>query len=282
MNDILVESIKSFLAEVNVVINGLLSGLIVTGLWPEKEVPLLASILEGLSGICFSLGVSLIVLKFLKKGFDVYILQTDGDAEADPLGLLVNFTRALAIAIGFPTLYKWMADATEETINAMLAVENMSLASMVTDAYMGIDSLLKASLNLIFMVMLIMLAYQMIKRGLEIYVLRIGVPIACVGLIENDRGAFKAYSQKFFQSMFAVIVQIVLLKVGLLLMATATGDLVADILQLLFAIAVLGLAFGMPKLLAEFTTNMSGGGGGLNTVYSGARMAQMAKGLFKR
>ena len=55
--------------------------------------------------VVFSFGVALIVLKFLKKGFDIYIGWDAGDPDSDPLGLLVNFFRALIIAIGFPVLY---------------------------------------------------------------------------------------------------------------------------------------------------------------------------------
>jgi hypothetical protein len=32
-------------------------------------------------------------LKFLKKGFETYVLWTEGDADADPLLLLTNFLK---------------------------------------------------------------------------------------------------------------------------------------------------------------------------------------------
>ena len=63
-----------------------------------------------------------------------------------------------------------------------------------------------------------MLYIQFLTRGLEILILRIGLPLACVGLMDNDNGIFRSYIQKFFQSTMAVLVQIVLAKLGVALM----------------------------------------------------------------
>lgn len=70
--------------------------------------------------VFFGLGISLIVLKFLKKGFETYILWTEGDADADPLLLLTNFFKALAVAVSFPVLYIWLADIVDKLTNKLL------------------------------------------------------------------------------------------------------------------------------------------------------------------
>ena len=46
-----------------------------------------------LKALILSLAISLIVLKFLKKGFDMYILWTDGEADTPPLTYIVYFIR---------------------------------------------------------------------------------------------------------------------------------------------------------------------------------------------
>lgn len=40
---------------------------------------------QSLFDIVFGFGVSLIVLKFLKKGFETYVLWSDGDADEEPI-----------------------------------------------------------------------------------------------------------------------------------------------------------------------------------------------------
>ena len=71
--------------------------------------------------IFFSFGISVIVLKFLKKGFDTYVGWTDGDADAD---------------VCFPTLYNLLADVVTELTDQLLvaigAGTSMDFGALVT------------------------------------------------------------------------------------------------------------------------------------------------------
>ena len=58
-----------------------------------------------LKALILTLAISLIVLKFLKKGFDMYIMWTDGEADTPPLTYIVYFIRAIATAVCFSILY---------------------------------------------------------------------------------------------------------------------------------------------------------------------------------
>jgi hypothetical protein len=110
-------------------------------------------------------------------------------------------------------------------------------------------------------------------RGLEIMILRIGVPLACAGLLDNDRGVFKAYSQKFIQSTLAVVVQISLSKLGVGLMLN---------MHVFWGVACMILAIRTPKFLGDFLITTGGGGGGaVNNVYHSVRLVQMARNLVK-
>ena len=63
-----------------------------------------------LKALILTLAISLIVLKFLKKGFDMYIMWTDGEADTPPLTYIVYFIRAIVVAISFSVLYDWIID----------------------------------------------------------------------------------------------------------------------------------------------------------------------------
>lgn len=91
--------------------SNILSGLVPMTLHAEQYMKTLigANGFMDVFSIFSGLGISLIVLKFLKKGFETYILWTEGDADADPLLLLTNFFKALAVAVSFPVLYEWLA-----------------------------------------------------------------------------------------------------------------------------------------------------------------------------
>lgn len=49
----------------------------------------------------YNVGVSLMILKFLKKGYEIYVMGTDGDPDMDPLQLVTNFIKAMVVAVGF-------------------------------------------------------------------------------------------------------------------------------------------------------------------------------------
>ena len=83
---------------------------------------------------------------------------------------------------------------------------------------------------LIVSVLYILIYFQNLGRGVEMLVLRFGLPFACIGLLNADGGAFKGYIQKMIKVAFTVIVQLMLLKFSLILLesrhlilALATG-----------------------------------------------------------
>ncbi|MDK2798969.1 MAG: hypothetical protein PWQ70_588 [Clostridiales bacterium] len=225
--------------------------------------------------IFFGFGVSLIVLKFLKKGFEQYILWTEGDADSDPLILLTGFFKALAIAVSFPTLYGWLAEIIEELTDQLINSISNGMETDFTSFITGISSagLFTAIVSLIFFICLFLLYLQFLSRGLEIFILRVGLPLACVGLMDSDNGVFRTYIQKFFQSTLAVLVQIVLAKMGVALMLNT---------HVFWGLAALLLALRTPRFLQEFIIVSGGHGGGIGTVYQSVRLVQIAKGAIRR
>lgn len=56
----------------------------------------------------------LVVLKFVWKGFQVYVLWRDGDSEVSPHHFLIGVAAALIISLAFPTLYNIAAGVTAD------------------------------------------------------------------------------------------------------------------------------------------------------------------------
>ena len=259
-------------------VDTLLEGIVPMALHAEDYLDTLLGTngISGIFDIFFALGVSLIVLKFLKKGFERYILWTEGDADRDPLILLTGFFKALAVAISFPTMYSWLAevisDLTSQLITTIAGDMKTDFSLIVT----GISTagIFTGIISLIFFICFFMLYIQFLTRGLEILILRVGLPLACVGLMDNDNGVFRSYIQKFFQSTIAVVVQIVLAKLGVALMLNT---------HVFWGLAALILALRTPKFIQEFLIiSNSQSGGMMNKIYSSARIYQMGKAVFKK
>ena len=119
MEYILVLLIVALLNGAIAYIDGLMEGIIPLTLYAEQYMSTLAGVdlFQSLFDIVFGFGVSLIVLKFLKKGFETYVLWSDGDADEEPIAILTNFFKAMAVAICFPTMYDWLATIVEEMSN---------------------------------------------------------------------------------------------------------------------------------------------------------------------
>lgn len=236
------------------------------------------SMVSVLFDILLGFGVSLIILKFLKKGFECYVMWTDGDPDVEPTHLVIRFIQAIAVAVCFPVMYGWLAEITQnltdQLMTAIGTATNYDWQAWVN----GISSLglVTAIFGLIFVVCYFVLYFQFLMRGLEIMILRIGLPLACVGLLDNDKGVFKTYINKFFQSTLAVVVQICLCKLGVGMMMNVGVNM-----NIFWGIACIVLAIKTPRFLSEFMVPTGGGAGVINNVYHSVRLVGMAKGMIK-
>lgn len=210
--------------------------------------------------ILLGFGVSLIILKFLKKGFECYVMWTDGDPDSESVYLVTRFIQAVAVAVCFPVLYGWMADITTSLTDELLTAIGASTDYDWMAWVNGLSSagIVTAIFGLVFVISYFMLYFQFLMRGLEIMILRIGVPVACVGILDNDKGVFRNYMMKFFQSAFSVVVQIALCKLGVGMMMN---------MSMFWGIACIVLAIKTPRFLSEFMVP-AGGGGVVNNVYT--------------
>lgn len=237
------------------------------------------NVVDILFDIVLSFGVSLIILKFLKKGFACYVLWTDGDPDTEPTALVIRFMEAVAVAVSFPLLYGWLAEIVQEFIGELMAAVGTGTSYDWQAWVNGISSLglTTAIFGLIFVVCYFLLYFQFLMRGLEILILRIGMPMACVGLLDNDKGIFNTYLNKFFQSTLAVVIQIVLCKLGVGMMLNIGINM-----NVFWGLACMVLAIKTPAFLREFLVPTGGGAGGIiNNVYHSVRLVGMIKGIGK-
>lgn len=196
------------------------------------------------------------------------------DPDTDPLDLVTNFIRAMVVALSFPILYEWLATVVEDLTDKLLVTLSGSLDDSFAQGLMALASLnlFNAILSLVFFICFFLLYIQFLMRGFEILILRLGMPIACVGLIDSNKGVFAGYLNKFFQSTLSVVVQIALCKMALGLMING---------HIFWGIAGIMLSLKTPKFLQEVI--LTGGGGvSMNTVYHTTQMVKMVQGVLKK
>lgn len=225
----------------------------------------------------YGFACSLVILKFLFKGSHIYILWRDGDADVSPRDMLVGMLEAAAVMVCFPYLYEKLANICVAFAEGIMARLGVSLGLVIVPDLNLILSqgILTILILLVFVISVLVLWIQLIGRGFELLILRFGVPLASLGLLDSDMGLFKAYMQVFIKAALTVIVQIC---------AMALAIRVAGSFQFTNSLLALGIIFGAfkaPATLQQFLMPSAGGGGGLTQkAYSAAIVVRTLKGLF--
>lgn len=280
MEVILVLLIVAILNGAVILIDEMLADLVPMALYADQYMISSAgtSMVDVLFEIVLGFGVSLIILCFLKKGFECYVMWTDGDPDTEPINLIIRFIEAIAVAVCFPILYSWLAEITQNLTDELLVAIGASTNYDWQTWVNGISSLgiVTAIFGLIFIICYFILYFQFLMRGLEIMILRVGMPMACVGLLDNNKGVFAEYTKMFFKSMLTVMIQICLCKLGVGMMLNIGVNM-----NIFWGIACMVLAIKTPSFISQFIVPGESGGasGAINNVYHSVRLVSMAKSL---
>ena len=216
--------------------------------------------------VTYGVGISLIILKFLKKMFDVYVLWTDGDPDADPMLLMMNFIRAVGTALIFQWLYGLFVDICREITDTIIS----TISDNTNFTQEWITGLASGGI--------LILLFSFISRGIEMMIMVVGVPLACVGLLDNDKGIFKGYLNQIVKAFVTTIVQITLCKIGITLMLGATFTTTMNIVM---GIGCMISAISIPKLMREFLVPTGGDGKVGNTVFQSVHTVSLVKSILK-
>lgn len=266
---------------------------VITG-WFEN-----ANVLDDLLNFVLSIAVSIAIFKLLKKILEIYVTGTEGDDTESPFFLVVNFIRTMFAIFLYRPFFDWFVDiyktildkitviagVAKNTLNINIVAELNRLwrEKQLTD-FDTISGQIRALTNtsqgpynvtdiqapmnfnfliqvmwFILLVMILTLYIRLISRGVELYLIKLGFPIAAVGLMDNDKGIFKDYFMLFLQALTTIIVQIFLLNLALISMVAMQGNY--DIFSLSLSIAITSLAISTPELLSKFLVSSRGGSG---------------------
>ncbi len=207
--------------------------------------------------LVFQYAFVLLVLKFSWKLFNTYLLGTDGDADADPVVLLTNFIKAVAVSLCFGLLFTYLLNISSEIAKKVMSSLNLSVTTMgLVKVLINPKAAVKESLVLrlmmgIYTILAIVLRIKFVKNAIELVILRIGLAFSAVGLLDSDGGVFKPYIKKFFQICFAVLIQVACFK--------ASAYAVTQY-SFIWAFALISMAMTAPAFLQEFIMTNPGGG----------------------
>ena len=225
----------------------------------------------------FAIAYWFLLLKFAWKAFNIYTLGVDGDEDSDPMVLVTNLLKALAISVGFGVLFETCMNIASQILSAIIgslsanvSIDQIGWAILLSKVLgSGPLSLLLLIFATIYIILIIIINIALMIYEIQLVILRCGICFASAGLLDSDQGIFKPYIKKFFQISWSIILQVVCFKLSLLGLVNQ---------NLLAAIIAMGMAIKAPQFLSEFIMTNQGGGGKLQqALYSFSIMRSFAR-----
>lgn len=200
----------------------------------------------------------LLSLKVIYKGFNIYILYKDGDADTSPKEMLVSIVLAISAVALFPIIYDYISEfimwlITESSkLMFIRTEEKMSLIKIVSKFLLvGNTGIIETIGLLVFLVYVLVFWFQVVRRSVEMFILRMFFPLSCIGLVDSDGGMFKASTKLIIQNMMTIVIQYLCFNLSLLLIVNH---------HLLFAIGAVQAAINGPTLMQSLLANTGGSG----------------------
>lgn len=233
---------------------------------------------QNVEHIVYIFAMQFLILKFVKKLVDVYALQVDGDASADIVTLVINFCKAMVIAICFTVIWSWIYDIaydfTQQIIHAVpIHTKPSEILRQLRDSTSERTNDFSFVICPIIIVVYGILMLVQLKNGLDLWILRIGMPLACVGLMDSDQGVFKQYCRLILKCILTLVVQMFCVNAGLYVLSLA-GQTDNKYIFYIISIAMVITGFTTPKILSELLVPQNQGTGGkvMQAVYMGSML----------
>ena len=202
MVNAIVDLIQSFIGGSFDTLKGLLQNMANMVFYIEKELALASDGLQGFDfnnifRVVYVFASLLLIMIFIKKLIETYFFWQSGDPDTNPVQVVVRFIKAIVIMICFGWCYDIFITIMNEFLTALsngIVAPNQDIGTLLQSQMQG--GIFTAIACLFMLILLLSIIFQFITRGLEMLILRIAIPLACIGLINSDGGAFTGYTVK--------------------------------------------------------------------------------------
>lgn len=259
LTDMLVELIQNFISGAESTLNSLFNNMLNLVFFIERElmyIPENQSALginkidfNAIYQVVFNYATYLLVIVFIVKAVKTYFMMKEGDNEENPIHLVIGMLKAVIIMICFKEIYAIGVGVIGEFLNSILnimSVQTTNLSQALSDNIQG--GIFTAVACLVLLICWLLLICQFIMKGIELLVMRIGIPFASIGLLNSDEGVFPDYIRSFVMTAFTVIIQLALLNLSI---ATLLMN------KLIYGIAIAVVAVNTPMIMSKYMVKPS-------------------------
>ena len=256
MADMLVELIEKFIVGSEATLNSLFKSMVNLVFFIERELGCIKvssgnninfnSIYETI----FNYAIFMLVIVFIAKAIKIYFMMREGDAEQNPFHLAIGMLKAVIVMICFKEMYYIFVGIVQEFLNSILStmqVQGTNLSEILLGNMGG--GIFTAVACLVLLIVWLILICQFIMKGIEILVMRLGIPFAAIGLLNSDNGVFPEYIRNFLMTAFTLVVQLSLLNLSILTLING---------HLIYGIAIAVVSTNTPMILNKYMIRPNG------------------------
>lgn len=256
MADMLVELIEKFIGGSEATLNSLFNNMMNLVFFIERELGGI-TVADGkyinfnsIYETIFNYAIFLLVIVFITKAIKIYFMMREGDSEQNPFQLCIGMMKAVIVMICFKEVYYIFVGIVEEFLNSILntmQIQGTNLAEALTGNMGG--GIFTAVACLVLLIVWLILICQFIMKGIEILVMRLGIPFASIGLLNTDEGVFPEYIRSFLMTAFTLVVQLALLNLSILTLVNK---------HLIYGIAIAIVSVNTPMILGKYMIKPAG------------------------
>lgn len=249
----LVELIQNFISGSESTLNSIFNSMLNLVFFIERELmyipegdimPQAKIDFNAIYQVVFNFATYLLVIVFIAKAVKTYFMMREGDNEQNPIQLVIGMLKAVIVMICFKEIYTIGVGIVAEFLNSILNVmpiQNTNLAEALSSNIQG--GIFTAVACLVLLICWLLLICQFIMKGIELLVMRIGIPFASIGLLNSDGGVFPDYVRSFFMTAFTLVIQLALLNVSIITLLTN---------KLIYGIAIAVVAVNTPMIMSKY------------------------------
>ena len=254
----LVELIQNFISGSESTLNSIFNSMLNLVFFIERELMYIpqGSILpqakidfNAIYRVVVNFATYLLVIVFIAKAVKTYFMMREGDNEQNPIQLVIGMLKAVIVMICFKEIYTIGVGIVSEFLNSILNVmpiQNTNLAEALSSNIQG--GIFTAVACLVLLICWLLLICQFIMKGIELLVMRIGIPFASIGLLNSDGGVFPDYIRSFLMTAFTLVIQLSLLNLSIV-------TLVMN--KLVYGIAIAVVAVNTPMIMSKYMIKTS-------------------------
>lgn len=245
------------------------------------DANLSSSLITNASTFTAAFSIAFLAVAAGKQYLDVYVFQTAGDPDADPLDLIVRVAQALAVIGSSTWIFNELMAFSKIFTNDLLrsAHEDDVYEHFLRLIAEAADTVSEQSLGFLIAILLMLIGFIIFSviagiRGAELTLMKLLFPIFAVDLLTTNRERWKNFITTCAITVFGYSLQLILFK--LCSMVFVQVDLGGSAVKFATVIGYLVLMIRAPKWLEKFAYST----GIASAASSAARMTPML--LFRK